>query len=224
MIDDDVYDSITRLFCGNLSRKITEEELKAYLPGIVYIKWITDKETGEFYGSSFIEMKDPAAAAMAVMQDKSKFMGRPLKIYYCPPRPGDQWPPKETQRGGKTGAAAAAAASSSSSGNPPGREKTPKPEGCRKLYMGNLSYDIDDDTVVDFFKDCGTMIGLRWLTRKDTGEFRVCVFAVPSSPSLGFHCASLIIIGMWLRGVFVLRRCRQGDASGWSGVAWQVRC
>lgn len=167
--------------------------MKAYLPGIVYIKWITDKETGEFYGSSFIEMRDPAAAAMAVMQDKSKFMGRPLKIYYCPPRPGDQWPPKETQRGGKTGAAAAGAASSSSSGNPPGREKTPKPEGCRKLYMGNLSYDIDDDSVVDFFKDCGTMIGLRWLTRKDTGEFRVCVFVVPSSPSLGFHCANVII-------------------------------
>lgn len=167
--------------------------MKAYLPGIVYIKWITDKETGEFYGSSFIEMRDPAAAAMAVMQDKSKFMGRPLKIYYCPPRPGDQWPPKETQRGGKMGAAAAGTASSSSSGNPPGREKTPKPEGCRKLYMGNLSYDIDDDSVVDFFKDCGTMIGLRWLTRKDTGEFRVCVFVVPSSLSLGFHRANVII-------------------------------
>lgn len=191
-----IHDSITRLFCGNLSRKITEEELKAYLPGIVYIKWITDKETGEFYGSSFIEMKDPASAAMAVMQDKSKFMGRPLKIYYCPPRPGDQWPPKETQRGGKGGATAAAA--SSSSGNPPGREKTPKPEGCRKLYMGNLSYDIDDDTIVDFFKDCGTMIGLRWLTRKDTGEFRVRVLF--SSFSLSFHCENETIfrdVAMW---------------------------
>lgn len=162
--------SITRLFCGNLNKKITEEELMAYLPGIVYIKWITDKETGEFYGSSFIEMKDPASAALAVSQDKSKFMGRPLKIYYCPPRPGDQWPPKEQPRGASGNGNKQG---SSSSGNPPGRDKTPKPEGCRKLYMGNCSYDIDDDTVVDFFKDCGTMIGLRWLTRKDTGEFRV---------------------------------------------------
>jgi hypothetical protein len=50
--------------------------LKAFIPGITYIKWITDKETGEFYGSSFLEMKDPSSAAAAVMQDQSKFLGR----------------------------------------------------------------------------------------------------------------------------------------------------
>lgn len=67
---------MTRLFCGNLNKKVTEEELRTRLPGIVYIKWITDKQTGEFYGSSFLEMKDPASAALAVLQDKTKFMGR----------------------------------------------------------------------------------------------------------------------------------------------------
>ena len=67
---------VTRLFCGNLNKKITEEELQGRLPGITFIKWITDKQTGEFYGSSFLEMKDPAAAALAVLQDKSKFLGR----------------------------------------------------------------------------------------------------------------------------------------------------
>ena len=50
-----------------------------------------------------------------------------------------------------------------------------KPEGCRKLFMGNLSYDIDDDTIVEFFKPAGTLTGLRWLTRKETGELRVRV-------------------------------------------------
>lgn len=67
---------ITRLFCGNLNKKVTEEELKKCISGITHIKWITDKETGEFYGSSFLELKDPEAAAAAVLQDKSKFMGR----------------------------------------------------------------------------------------------------------------------------------------------------
>ena len=133
----------------------------------MYIKWITDKETGEFYGSSFIEMKDAQAAAAAVMQDKSKFMGRPLKIYYCPPKPGDTWPPKEGAASKKPPIPISAS-----------KEKTPKPEGCRKLFAGNLSYDIDDDTMVDFFKDCGTLIGLRWLTRKETNEFRVSIFLV----------------------------------------------
>jgi len=51
-----------------------------------------------------------------------------------------------------------------------------RPTGCKKLYVGNLSYEIDDETMVDFFKDVGTMVGLRWLTRKDSGEFRGCGF------------------------------------------------
>ncbi len=176
-------DRITRLFCGNLSRKITEEDLMARIEGVNYIKWITDKQTGEFYGSSFLDMKDPQAAAAAVLQDKSKFMGRPLKIYYCPPRPGDVWPPHEARGGGpgKKGA--------NGGGNPPGKEKSEKPPGCCKLFVGNLSYEIDDDTMVDFFKDCGTLIGLRWLTRQETGEFRVSCADITGNVKMYYNCA-----------------------------------
>jgi nucleolin len=85
---------------------------------------------------------------------------RPLKIYYCPPRPGDVWPPLD----GRVGMTAPPRATKSIS---------EKPEGCRKIFVGNLSYNIDDDTLVDFFKDCGTMTGLRWLTHKDSGDFKV---------------------------------------------------
>ena len=81
-------EGITRIFCGNLNKNIKEEELKGCLEGITYIKWITDKQTKEFYGSTFLELKDSKCAAEAVMKDRQKFMGRPLKIYYCPPRPG----------------------------------------------------------------------------------------------------------------------------------------
>jgi RNA recognition motif-containing protein len=69
-------DRITRLFCGNLNKKMTEDDIKGCLSGITHIKWITDKETGEFYGSSFLEMKDAGCAAAAVAMDKQKFMGR----------------------------------------------------------------------------------------------------------------------------------------------------
>ena len=35
--------------------------------------------------------------------------------------------------------------------------------------------NIDDDTIVEFFKECGgEIIGLRWLTHKDSGEFKGC--------------------------------------------------
>ena len=76
-------ENITRLFCGNLSKTVTEEQLKSCIEGITYIKWITDKETKQFYGSTFIQVKDPKAAIEAVMKDKQKFMGRFVFILQC---------------------------------------------------------------------------------------------------------------------------------------------
>ena len=161
-----------------------------------------------------MELKDAKAAALAVQKDKSKFMGRPLKIYYCPPRPGDIWPPRSDGSDGPGGGYAGGSSSSSGEGGrnlnaKPRSEKSVKPEGCKKLFAGactlfpffpasvhlprsvvslshthhvlfdcagNLAYTIDDDTMVDFFKDCGTLVGLRWLTHKGTEEFRGCGF------------------------------------------------
>jgi nucleolin len=154
-------DKITRVFCGNLKLTITEEDMKSAISGITFIKWMTDKQTRKFYGSTFLEMKDPKAAADAVALDKSKLQGRPLKIYYCPPRPGDVWPPENDGRGGSS---------------KPASRVQEKPEGCKKLFLGNCSYEIDDDTIVEFFKPAGMLTGLRWLTHKDSGDFRGCGF------------------------------------------------
>ena len=90
------------------------------------------------------------------------FAGRPLKIYYCPPKPGDIWPPVAGSSGGPSSKAFFEK-----------KEKTPKPEGCKKLFCGNLAYDIDDDTMCKFFEHCGEIVGLRWLVNRDSGEFRV---------------------------------------------------
>lgn len=69
-------DKITRIFCGNLNKNITEEQLHEAFPGISYIKWICDKTTGEFYGTTFLEMSDAKSAANAVMKDRTKLLGR----------------------------------------------------------------------------------------------------------------------------------------------------
>lgn len=71
------------------SASITKQITRKFL-----VLRITDKLTQEFYGSTFVEMRDPTSAIAAVKMDKQKLMGRPLKIYYCPPRPGDVWPPE----------------------------------------------------------------------------------------------------------------------------------
>lgn len=55
----------------------------------------------------------------------------------------------------------------------------PKPPGCFTLFMGNLNFGIDDDTMRAFFKDEGgaEMVTVRWLTHKESGEFRGVGFA-----------------------------------------------
>lgn len=49
-------DSITRLFIGNLNKNVTEEQLRSTIDGITYIKWITDKTTRQFYGTTYVEV------------------------------------------------------------------------------------------------------------------------------------------------------------------------
>lgn len=81
---------------------------------------------------------------------------------------GDVWPPV----GG----------SAKQGGGRPERTRKEKPEGSRKLFIGNLSYNIDDDTICEFFKDCGELVGLRWLTHQGTEEFRVGNLILVSVP------------------------------------------
>ncbi|XP_077201869.1 RNA-binding protein 34 [Paroedura picta] len=39
----------------------------------------------------------------------------------------------------------------------------------RSIFVGNLSYDIDDDTVRDHFSECGTVTGVRIVRDRNTG-------------------------------------------------------
>eukprot|EP00980_Cylindrotheca_fusiformis_P001765 scaffold405_cov132-Cylindrotheca_fusiformis.AAC.17 len=158
---------VTRLFLGNLPFSVDESSLSAFLPGeVTHIKWITDKETGKFYGSAFIEMDNSKSAAEAVAMAGSKLIGRPVKINFAPAREGDVWPPvkKVISGGGQAGGSGIKAMS-------------PKPENCVKLFIGNLSYDIDDEGITKFFANVDAEVkAVRWLHHKDTGDFKGCGF------------------------------------------------
>jgi RNA recognition motif-containing protein len=68
---------VTRIFLGNLPFAVDEASLESFLPNsVTHIKWITDKETGKFYGSAFLEMSNSVAAADAVAMAGSSLMGR----------------------------------------------------------------------------------------------------------------------------------------------------
>ena len=65
-----------------------------------------------------------------------------------------------------------------------------KPEGCTTLFCGNLNFNIDDDAMKDFFKDCGEVSSIRWLTDRDTGDFKGCGFVEFSDPDTSLDKAA----------------------------------
>ncbi|KAG7350570.1 RNP-1 like RNA-binding protein [Nitzschia inconspicua] len=158
---------VTRLFLGNLPFAVDESSLSAFLPGTVtHIKWITDKETGKFYGSAFVEMDNSESAAEAVAMAGSKLIGRPVKINFAPARDGDVWPPPNkvvsggTTTGGQAGGKGIKAMSA-------------KPDNCVKLFIGNLSYDIDDEGITKFFASVDAEVkAVRWIHHRDSGDFK----------------------------------------------------
>ena len=125
---------------------------------ITDIYWLTDKVTGNFKGCGFVTFSEPSVAAAAVAKAGEDLLGRPLKIDFAAPR---------SAGGGDQQAASKK------------HEPTPisaKPEGCLTVYCGNLSYSMDDDAAKAFFKDCGAIKKIRWLTDFATGNFKGCGF------------------------------------------------
>lgn len=183
---------VTRLFLGNLPFAVDENTLSEFLPNsVTHIKWITDKETGKFYGSAFIEMDTPSAAADAVAKANSQLMGRPIKINFAPSRPGDIWPPaNKVVSGGDTPGKAGGGGQAGGRGI---KGMGPKPENCVKLFIGNLSYDIDDDAITKFFDNVGAEVkAVRWLSHKDTGDFKG--WYVPYGQVVVSYC---IVVDCW---------------------------
>ena len=162
---------VTRLFLGNLPFSVDEASLSDFLPGVVtHIKWITDKETGRFYGSAFIEMDSSKSAADAVASAGSQLLGRPIKINFAPAREGDVWPPEKKVVSGGSGATSTTGGQAGGKGI---KAMGEKPENCVKLFIGNLSYDIDDDGIHKFFAAVDAEVkAVRWLHHQESGDFK----------------------------------------------------
>lgn len=155
-------DQTPRCFIGNLSYKIDEEGLKNAFKEkgltVVDVFFLTDKETGDFYGSSFCEFSSPEEAAKAVSFAGLPIMGRPVKVSFARPRPNGDKSAKKKR---------------------PAREPTQRPEGgTNTAFFGNLSFDIDDDKIKAWCEEQGAtdLSSVRWLTDRESGEFKGCGF------------------------------------------------
>ena len=144
-------DEVKSVFCTNLAWAIDDDAIKAHFADagdILRIKWIEDRDTGKFKGMGVLEFADAATALKAVeLKNETEVLGRTM---YCRL---DKPKPKAVVRQPKA-----------------------KPDGCCKLYCGNLSYDIDDAALRAFFEPLA-LSAIRWVTDRETGDFKGCGFA-----------------------------------------------
>lgn len=162
-----------KVFLGNLSYDVDDDSITKFFEDcgkLTDIFWLTDKETERFRGMGFVTFDSMEASAKACEKDGENFMGRDIRINYAKPRPSG---------GGRGGGGG-------------GRTPKPlgeKPDGCTTVFLGNLSYDVDDDKTREFFKECGTIADIRWLKDKDSGEFRGAGFVQFEDPETAIDLA-----------------------------------
>jgi nucleolin len=47
-------------------------------------------------------------------------------------------------------------------------------EPCNRVFVANLSWDIEDDGIKQFFEDCGEITKIAWIEDKETKRFKGC--------------------------------------------------
>jgi len=160
-------DASTRVFIGNLSFQIDDDAIRKFFAEVgelTDIHWVTDRETGKFYGTGFITFATVEEAKAAVAKSGQEVLGRNIRIDFAQKR-GERAPnsnagsPRPSKGGNATGNR---------------RESTPKPDGCTTVFLGNLSYQIDEQAVRDYFGECGDITAVRWVERD--GKFTGCGF------------------------------------------------
>lgn len=158
----------SRCFVGNLPFAITETMLTEHFrkagAAVADIFWVTDKQTQKFYGSSFVTFETPTGAQNAIAKP-GKILGRPIRVELCPAKVTGPSTLRDRKK------------KMMKKSTPVRTELSKKPKGCRTVYLGNLNYHIDDEKCREFFKDDGEIVKFRWLTHKDTGNFKGAGYA-----------------------------------------------
>jgi len=141
----------TKVRLGNLSFDLdgNEEEIKTLFAECGTIKSVEliKRQDSSFAGVAIIEFETEAEANKAIEKHDEEFYGRKMNLSFA----------KDPKFGG-TG-----------TGGGKGRGPSEKPEGCTTVFIGNLSYQVTEDEVRQFFSECGKISDIRWPKGDFTG-------------------------------------------------------
>lgn len=144
---------------GNLPWSVTDESLDGHLKEAgmspVAVRLALDRETGRSRGLAFVEFNTPEEAQKAIDSfNEQEFEGRPIRVVYASATPRrDQASPQQRNNnfGGNT----------RSQGEP-----------SNTLFVGNLSFNSNEDSVHSAFSHCGDIVGIRIPTDRESGRMK----------------------------------------------------
>lgn len=150
-----------KIFLGNLSFKIDEKTLfnafKSY-GRIISIQWITDLETGKFYGSAFAIFNSNRAATAALRLNGKAVMGRPIKVGLAKVKADSRGPDERN------------VVELDVQGNLISEEQSIVNQN-KRIFLGNLAFKINDEIIKDTFSEVGTITDIFWIKCKTTNKF-----------------------------------------------------
>eukprot|EP00271_Cylindrocystis_brebissonii_P016114 TRINITY_DN3931_c0_g1_i1.p1 TRINITY_DN3931_c0_g1~~TRINITY_DN3931_c0_g1_i1.p1 ORF type:complete len:267 (+),score=57.27 TRINITY_DN3931_c0_g1_i1:113-913(+) len=155
----------TKLYIGNLPFNVDSETLAGVFSSVAEVDQVDviyDRETGRSRGFGFVTMSTTEGAEAAIQRlDGSELGGRMLKVNF-PAAKGER----------------------------PLRQDRPRPSGGsagagNKLYVGNLSWGMDDYGLADLFAEFGQVMEAKVVLDRETGKSRGFGFVTFNSPTEG---------------------------------------
>eukprot|EP00270_Netrium_digitus_P014623 TRINITY_DN49_c0_g1_i1.p1 TRINITY_DN49_c0_g1~~TRINITY_DN49_c0_g1_i1.p1 ORF type:complete len:342 (-),score=56.21 TRINITY_DN49_c0_g1_i1:513-1403(-) len=164
----------TKLYVGNLPFNVDSESLAEVFQdaGIVdMVEVMYDRETGRSRGFAFVTMNTEEGAQAAVEKfDGSELGGRSIKVNF----PSEK-PRSTSTRGPRTGGFRERSSGGLSRG---GGQSL-----ANRLYVGNLSWGMDDSGLEDLFSEFGNVVESKVVIDRETGRSRGFGFVTLSKPT-----------------------------------------
>ncbi|KAK9454107.1 RNA-binding domain-containing protein, partial [Dipodascopsis uninucleata] len=146
------------LFVGRLSWNIDEEWLAqefSAMGEVVSARIVTDKGSGKSKGFGYVDFADAESAKKALEEMQGKEIdGRPINLDFSNPRPDD----------GASGQRVARNRADQYGDKPSDPSDT--------LFLGNLSFSVDQDTLFKTFGEYGNVINVRLPTHPETEQLK----------------------------------------------------
>ncbi|KAG8099294.1 hypothetical protein GUJ93_ZPchr0013g36750 [Zizania palustris] len=151
-----------KVFVGNLPFNVDSAQLAGLFEqagGVEMVEVVYDRVTGRSRGFGFVTMSTAEEASAAVEQFNGySFQGRPLKVNSGPPPPRDEFAPRTPRGGGNSFETPRGGGNSFDSSN--------------KLYVGNLSWGVDNSTLENLFSEQGNVLDCKVIYDRESGRSR----------------------------------------------------